>query len=401
MSWTEIGFTVDTPMFLRGANQAHAELRVPSLRGALRFWFRALAGLAFADNLERVKAAEGRVFGSAGDGASGSSSSVLLRKVGRLAKPKEGATTQPTWLRLPVGDREMNGVGYLLGPALYEYPDALEQPCFIPPGTTGAFAVRFRPGSAPGDRQTVGICFAALSLYGGLGARTRRGFGAIRFGGLEELCPGIEELVDSGDPGRLFDRFAAALGPPAAGRPPATTGFSDLPSFSHWELKASQHDHPTWNAALNAVGREFRFFRAHVDRSRPPHNKAGLDRFHKTVTHEYVDVVYPTPPPKRRHVGADFPLAAFGLPIIFKRDGPMVTLWRGEDELRRASPLWIRPHRQANGQWRVVCHVFRSKLWSSKDELRLKGVRGLAPMRLTLNETMAYDRIDEWLASKW
>ena len=33
-----------TPLFLSGADQTIAELRPPAFRGALRYWFRALAG---------------------------------------------------------------------------------------------------------------------------------------------------------------------------------------------------------------------------------------------------------------------------------------------------------------------------------------------------------------------
>jgi len=33
---------VATPLFLSGANQQKVELRPPSIRGALRFWFRAM-----------------------------------------------------------------------------------------------------------------------------------------------------------------------------------------------------------------------------------------------------------------------------------------------------------------------------------------------------------------------
>ena len=33
---------VVTPLFLSGADQAKAELRPPTIRGALRFWFRAM-----------------------------------------------------------------------------------------------------------------------------------------------------------------------------------------------------------------------------------------------------------------------------------------------------------------------------------------------------------------------
>jgi CRISPR-associated protein Cmr1 len=52
-----------TPLFLGGAEQ-QPELRPASFRGALRFWLRALLGAHIGDNVEHVREAENRVFGS-------------------------------------------------------------------------------------------------------------------------------------------------------------------------------------------------------------------------------------------------------------------------------------------------------------------------------------------------
>lgn len=50
-----------TPMFLGGANQNEAELRIPSIKGMLRFWWRALYG---TDDLEQTKNKESAIFGN-------------------------------------------------------------------------------------------------------------------------------------------------------------------------------------------------------------------------------------------------------------------------------------------------------------------------------------------------
>jgi CRISPR-associated protein Cmr1 len=52
---------VVTPMFLSGANQKEAELRTQSIKGALRFWWRALYG---SDDIEDMKKEEGEIFGN-------------------------------------------------------------------------------------------------------------------------------------------------------------------------------------------------------------------------------------------------------------------------------------------------------------------------------------------------
>jgi len=54
---------VITPMFLGGADKKVAEFRIPSLKGVLRFWWRALYGKKF-DSLVKMKEHEDLIFGS-------------------------------------------------------------------------------------------------------------------------------------------------------------------------------------------------------------------------------------------------------------------------------------------------------------------------------------------------
>jgi CRISPR-associated protein Cmr1 len=65
MSLTEIVATyrVTTPMFSAGADPQVAELRAASFKGALRFWFRALAWARHRD-FNRVREQEDKLFGS-------------------------------------------------------------------------------------------------------------------------------------------------------------------------------------------------------------------------------------------------------------------------------------------------------------------------------------------------
>ena len=52
-----------TPCFLGGARD-QAEWRGASIRGQLRWWFRAVAGARFAGDLDKVREAEEEIFGS-------------------------------------------------------------------------------------------------------------------------------------------------------------------------------------------------------------------------------------------------------------------------------------------------------------------------------------------------
>ena len=65
-----ITFTCETstPMFLSGADGVTPELRAPSIKGALRFWWRAMNGHL---SLEELKRREVRVEGRRGRGRAG------------------------------------------------------------------------------------------------------------------------------------------------------------------------------------------------------------------------------------------------------------------------------------------------------------------------------------------
>lgn len=65
---------VITPMFLAGADGVTPELRAPSIKGAMRFWWRAMHGHLPLKELKRM---EGEIFGGTGDNSS--RSKVLIR----------------------------------------------------------------------------------------------------------------------------------------------------------------------------------------------------------------------------------------------------------------------------------------------------------------------------------
>ncbi len=53
-----------TPIFMRGADQRKAEIRASSIKGLMRWWFRALAGNYFGNDVVGLRRAEEYVFGS-------------------------------------------------------------------------------------------------------------------------------------------------------------------------------------------------------------------------------------------------------------------------------------------------------------------------------------------------
>ena len=65
----EAVFRVVTPLFLGGADGTEAEIRAASLKGALRFWYRATSYSAGAD-ITTIKKKEEEIFGSSEKGQS-------------------------------------------------------------------------------------------------------------------------------------------------------------------------------------------------------------------------------------------------------------------------------------------------------------------------------------------
>ncbi len=411
-SWIPVEFTVVIPMFLDGAG-GRPEFRLPALRGAARFWFRTLAAPVFGDDFAAVARAEAEIFGAAAaeadDGGGYRGPSRIALRPRELPKPTTSARNaselKPGWLHLRE-DKPRPGIAYLLGPGLYKYPRALARTGYFSPGeqgttaASGLFEVRADSTYAA---EVFGICLWALAAFGGLGARTRRGFGGITFTGLDRLSASVggDEPPHRGHPAirRLHQLVAGrhTRPMPAVDAPPPRT-YPEAPSWSRWTIRtATRQD--SWTQILNDVGMKLREFRACVDRTKAPYNMTGIPPHRRWVTREYVEVVNP-------HLGlappapSDFAIAGFGLPIVFAH-GKVVDLVDGDDgddkTLRRASPLWIRVLPGTGRTNTLLCHIFESKILPLEGQIVLKRGQTVIPPALHIDETIAYKTLTAFL----
>lgn len=160
-----IRFTLETitPLFLRGHDNKTPELRPPSVKGLLRYWWRASQVLPVSDLREK----EAKLFGSA-SGETGGRSTVIVRIP---PASLERGTFQP--LPHPGGNN-------------------FRQEAFSP---RQQFEVILRrTPRCPVSLERVGeIALLAFSL-GGLGMRSRRGFGALQVRAIDDTP------VDSAEP---------------------------------------------------------------------------------------------------------------------------------------------------------------------------------------------------------
>ncbi|WP_124728254.1 type III-B CRISPR module RAMP protein Cmr1 [Staphylospora marina] len=147
-------FRIVTPMFLAGADQEDPEIRLPSVKGALRFWYRAID--------PEFRKREEALFGGTGAGAG--QARFLMHLTGDV--PARHAPSAE-WKR---------SLRYVLA-LVKDTRNALL------PGQT--FTVRFvmKPNGFDRDVRRGWQCLLAsvwlLGHLGGLGFRNRRGFGSV------------------------------------------------------------------------------------------------------------------------------------------------------------------------------------------------------------------------------
>ncbi len=214
-----------TPMFIGGAEPKQAELRAASIKGSLRFWWRALYG---SNNLNEMKERENEIFGST-DGKS-------------KIKIKINANLKPVLKNLPKGAMfkvkgfSLNIIDYLAY-GLYTYKRGkgnVYTKEFFEPQKHFEIILSY-PEEFKNDILT---SFKALIYFGGVGSRTRNGFGSL-------YCSDIENVKFQ----NLFD--------------------GELSNFTAFSGKSKIflfNDHNTWVDVLSEIGLIYREARLSLEK---------------------------------------------------------------------------------------------------------------------------------------
>ncbi len=186
-------FRIVTPMFISGADQSKAELRAPSIKGALRFWWRALnwakiRGTCDSDEpaLAKLKEREDSLFG---DADKHGQSTLLIS----ISSRKPFRAQHPPFLHTDMKPRNnpnsMAGARYLGYGLITPFSSRntgkeagqLERACINPDQT---FSVLLSTRQCLDDSILDGL--KILGLLGGIGSRSRRGFGSLLLETIEE-----------------------------------------------------------------------------------------------------------------------------------------------------------------------------------------------------------------------
>ncbi len=244
MSNSSLTLTLETvtPLFLAGADNQTPELRAASFRGVLRFWFRALAG-ARTERVAELQQLESAAFGSTDLG-----SPVVIRASGRADPP------------LQTGDRR---------PLLHSRRRRFTNRAFV---EGGRFQLELspRPGLPELSPGAIAATLLLLTL-GGLGKRSRRGFGSLR--GVEVAVEGIDlskipeelfapQLADgaglAGHVGNVLNWTRAAI--EVAGNEVTSSRIPGYPQFlsDHAKVLVCQHAFSSYKDAMNTFWKVLR-----------------------------------------------------------------------------------------------------------------------------------------------
>ena len=328
----EATYRVVTPMFCAGADPGRAELRLPSFKGVLRFWWRALAWSRLNGDLDEIQRQENVLFGSTGAGQSRVSMRLAIDSDPQLARKDEVLTVLASDGRV-VGE----GARYLGYGVMHAFDSKksntrkgqLTRACLRAPFD---FVVRMQlrgreasPDELRQQSESLEDALICLGSHGGVGAKNRKGYGSLAIRSL--LVNGEQRWRLPQTMHELRDALVAFRRGRQAGNQPAYTALS---REARHVLLASSRTQAV--ELLDLVGRElmrYRSWRHHGRVLGQPSEKNFRD------DHDLMDSNRRNRHPRR---------IAFGLPHNYgkhsdKQVGPHD---KGLD--RRASPLFIHIH---------------------------------------------------------
>lgn len=366
-------YLVVTPLFCAGAdpNTNEPELRVPSFKGALRFWWRALAWARCGGNLAEIKRQEDRLFGSAGGGQS-----LVSMRIASYGGPAPQPIGVGTVLEIPGSKVTVDAGARYLGYGLMEAfgskkkgtkAGQLTRACLPSPFE---FTVQMRCRGLGGTEfGSLKSALIALGTLGGMGARSRKGYGSIA---LQSLCvDGVEEWSKPETADQLCQEIGSLPNNANVATLPEPPEFTALSGKARHVLVSSNKKEPL--ELLDLVGRELVRFRS-SGRNRQVLGKAQNWEGNFDDDHDLMQVVHQQPPtthPRR---------IAFGLPHNYHFGSvpgygtvPVTPSDRSLD--RRASPLFIHIHECSNGPVAILSFLPARFLPGGRSDISVGGSR--------------------------
>ncbi len=347
-----------TPAFIGGAEpRGKPEFRIPSLRGALRYWWRALFGAGVEDWTTLLQK-ESELFGS-----TDKASAVQLR-LHKAATP-----TPKSYSKLTQGKP---GISYLWFAARKTKNDPERQA--LPDGSRYVIDASIHYRSNP--QKLWEQFYAALWLLthlGGIGTRARRGAGGIQVVDIQSSTE-LSNLPPLPIRATTVEQFGEELqsGIQQLRRNVLPDALSTQPTFhllhpEFAEICLIERSFASWQEALNFIGSSLQSFR-----------KSRFSEDARIVS----DLIFHHHYTPNRTIHR----AAFGLPLpfFFRRERRGATV-----DPRRGSPLFIRIVKLAGQQrYAIVLTFFKAQFLDNDHRPSIRGQKFQIP---------SYAPIEQWL----
>lgn len=322
------------------------EMRVPSIRGALRYWYRAAVGAALDNSsMKMLYEKESSIFGDTTQ-----ASSVIIKARWPKGEPKTEPFDKNKFSEGkidPSGRCQTSGKNYLLW-SMREFGNEKERWYYIPDEDKPLeLIIKNRVGATDGEKKLLDVAFSfwLLCHLGGIGSRARRTAGSIQVINAKMLngTPNFgtpataEELVAHLQEG--IQEIRRHFGNPTITESQQYDVLSSS-TCKIWIIKG-ENNNPwkNWMTAVETIGSYLCGFR----------NRRPTD---------YPDVLNwikgnLTPTTVQRSI--------FGLPLPFRySNGPSGTVVGTIHGDRRASPLHLRIYKLSTGEYVCIATLFLS-----------------------------------------
>jgi len=364
----EAKFRVVTPLFMSGSDKSKAELRVPSIKGALRFAWRSLA-LGRLNSVSKVREEESRIFGSAGNDVGQARVHLRLKLAEDVVQYKDPI------LKYADGEPVGPGARYLGYGVVEAVPSKkrntregqILRSCLKYP-FEGILSLLIRNGTSSDDINGIESAVIAMGLFGGgLGSKCRKGYGSFN---LVELKLGEEILFrmprDADDLRLKIGSFFKDNNIMAYSGLPPYTAYSDLTRIDI----VDQSSDPL--RLLNSVGEAMQMYRSWGRDGKV--NGKDAERNFKDDHDLALEAIKTRVDTHPRRV-------AFGLPhnYYFSSYQEKVDVKPAKLE-RRASPLFIHIQELANKQYAAVTTIMPSDFLPPGEKIKVN--KSIVPQRV-------------------
>lgn len=350
-------FEVVTPMFIGDGRHKASSIRPSSIKGALRFWWRALnwEGINRNSNneaqaLDELRRQEIALFGGvadkSGDIATGGQGIASVRVV-------KQSTHIYDW-----NNETTAGVGYLLGQGLHHYKKGATRES-LSPDSTFTLELVLKNASNEQELQLVNVV-KVFGLIGGLGSRNRRGIGSVK---ANKIITSNGELSIPSSPNEYLDELKSVFSSYSSNALPPISAFSSL-SFSDLSTQGD-----SWFSCLDTVGRTQQMYRSYGRASYGKPHKVGKLEALKIFSDDHdlvLDIIN-----KRDRDGKHPKRMVFGLPHnYFYASNQKMDIAGEAPNSRRASPLFIHIHKLGYGQYIAFQMCIPARFYPEKGKIK-------------------------------